>query len=84
MEYEFRCPKCNGTCIEEVMANVTVTTRITSIHESFDFDYGDHLNEDGSIDHYQCANCGMVLETNELYVNEPEELVEWIKENTPD
>ena len=80
MEYKFRCPKCGCDRLEEIMENVTVSSVISSIHESLNFNYSKQSNEGGEIVRYQCMECGYSSEDDYgAYVNTPEDLVEWIK-----
>lgn len=69
-EIKFTCPECGKHRIEEVMANVTVTTEIKSIHElppvgnessRVTYAHGKQTNEDGHVDRYQCAHCGETI-----------------------
>jgi len=76
---EFKCPKCRGRRIEEIMDNVIVASVISDIHENGDFDYGEQSNEDGSIIRYQCMDCGFIPDINGIYIDDPEDLVKWIK-----
>jgi len=65
---EFVCPKCDASedsRIEEVQAEMTVTTEVDNL-VSFDdghieIQYGDENNEDGHVVRYQCKKCGFVI-----------------------
>jgi hypothetical protein len=68
---EFTCRKCGGHRIEEVMHSVTVRSPITKIFiqdDTADCNYNLNLvsHEDGYVDHYQCIDCGRVIEANDL------------------
>lgn len=62
---KFTCPKCGGHTIEEIMANVTVSSTVNSVSmddgKYLEFDYSDQTNEGGEIDRYQCAQCGYCI-----------------------
>lgn len=61
MEAKFKCPKCQGTRLEEIMSDVVVASEIYSIEfedGEADCNYGDQTNDDGVIDRFQCMGCG--------------------------
>lgn len=62
---DFKCPKCNGTSIEEVMIDVGVLSEVQELELSDDgsvqHSYGEQTNEDGYILRYQCKTCGYVI-----------------------
>jgi len=57
--YWFKCPSCQHTQMEEVTVGVTVTSQIGDVGHFGDLMYtGFQTNDNGDIDHYQCATCG--------------------------
>ena len=61
---EFNCPTCGSNRLEEVMVGVIVATEISDIvleDGEADCVFGEQTNEDGEVDHYQCADCGHVV-----------------------
>lgn len=67
-EIKFVCQKCDAgedSRIEEVQAEMTVTTEI-DVLDSYDdghveVQYGDERNEDGHVVRYQCKKCGFLI-----------------------
>lgn len=70
---DFRCDKCGGNRLEEVMVNAIVTSVVDSIGVDGDVEYGAKIIDDGDVSHYQCVNCGKVFD----FV-EPQDLVEYL------
>lgn len=67
----FKCKKCGGNRLEEVMNGVTQYTEILSVQKEepdFLMDYGENNCEGGDSDtcFYQCMECGEVVETEEV------------------
>ncbi|MFA7219052.1 MAG: hypothetical protein WC119_00810 [Synergistaceae bacterium] len=73
---QFVCKKCGGTRLEEVMVDVTVSSMITSIaieDGEINLEYGEQSyenNEGGTVESYQCMDCGQVIARSQ------EELIE--------
>lgn len=59
---KFKCPECSGTLIEEIMTNVTVTSRLTDIQPDGFAEYSNNDFSNGEVDHYQCSGCGFKIE----------------------
>jgi len=85
MKLKFICPKCKEEQqLEEVLINVVQTSVISTIDDSGAVDYEPNpVIEAGEIDHYQCAECGFVIEMDDYNarITDPEELVDWIKKH---
>lgn len=62
---EFKCPKCKGHKIEEIMVDMTVATEISNVVQYDDnrveHVQGEQTNEDGHVDRYQCGECGYTI-----------------------
>lgn len=58
--FKFTCQKCGSHKLEEVMFDVTVVSEIAVLDDDDDdgLEYGEQTNEDGTVDRYQCVNCG--------------------------
>ena len=81
---KFVCPNCEETRIEEIMLDVVVSSILTEISEDGDKEYGNHYNEGGTVEHYQCVSCGYVLyDEKELPIDDPIDLIAWLKKNCP-
>ena len=81
---DFTCPKCGSHKLVEVMVDVTVGSNIRDItieNGEASFSYGEQTNEDGSVNSYQCENCGYVLTINGDTVNDLKGLARWFEEN---
>jgi DNA-directed RNA polymerase subunit RPC12/RpoP len=63
---KFKCPECKGTLIEEIMTNVTVTSRLTDIQPDGFAEYSSNDFGNGEVDRYQCSGCGFKIEDEEL------------------
>lgn len=61
MSYKFKCPNCEHKVIEEIMSDVYQLSEIIDIDEYGDILYGEIETSDGSVERYQCKNCGTVL-----------------------
>jgi predicted RNA-binding Zn-ribbon protein involved in translation (DUF1610 family) len=86
MILKFKCPKCGGTEVEEVMTDVVQYSVIDVIDDSGAVDYKEKgvSHAGGMVNHYQCNACGDVIgEDGEAQVGDEEDLVEWIKRNCP-
>ena len=84
MNVKFKCPICEGNCLEEVMINVTTTSFVNDISIEdgvVNCDYDNIGHEDGEVDRYQCSVCGFALKINGDTVNDLEGLAKWFKEN---
>ena len=57
------CPKCGDHRLEEVMTNVTISSRIISVSPD-ECEYDNMENNGGDVDRYQCMNCGYRLKSN--------------------
>ena len=68
LEY-FECPKCSGNHLEEVLVNVVEWNEVTTVEDGM-LDYGHHNTDGGTVDRYQCMNCGWKIAGDE------EELIE--------
>lgn len=56
--FKFTCHKCGSHKLEEVMFDVTVVSEIAVLDDDDGLEYGEQTNEDGTVDRYQCVNCG--------------------------
>ena len=80
---QFTCPLCGKHRLESVETNATVSSEITNLDESGDFDYNPPIIHCNEVDHYQCVDCGYLLKNktkSKIYENT--EVVKWIKENS--
>ena len=57
----FKCTKCQATGFEEIMENVVVCSLVNHIGDGGYVDYGEQINEDGVVLHYQCSQCGFPI-----------------------
>lgn len=79
--YTVRCPKCNHPVFEEVLVDVTLSTKFRSgtLHpeeDFFDINYERAEEKHGGvIGRYQCDACGHVV------AKTAEEFRTWIKEH---
>lgn len=76
IESVFKCPSCGHNRIEEIMSGVTVSSVVTSVGPGGDTDYGDDSHGDGTVDRYQCVNCGWTVPGG---ITDTGELYEWLK-----
>jgi len=70
---EFTCTKCGSHRLEEVMAGVTVSSIVHTLaieDGEVSMEYGEQSNEGGTVDRYQCMDCG------DMVANSQEELIE--------
>lgn len=72
-ELTFCCPKCQGSVIEEVQAEVIVSTEINVLYEDGLIMYGEATNEGGYVVRYNCRNCGYTIVDN---MPDEQELIE--------
>lgn len=70
----FRCPKCGGHRLEEVMLDVTVFSDVVSCGTGGDCEYGKQSNDGGAVDRYQCSECGWTVPD----IHDAEQLFEWL------
>ena len=87
MKVEFKCPKCGSSGLEEVMINVTTTSFVNDIEIEdgvANCEYDQVGLDDGEVDHYQCSECGYVLEVNGITIDNLESLAEWLEDHNPD
>jgi len=76
----FTCPECGSHTLEDVTANVTLYSRILTISEDGDFEYDLFDQSDGELSHYQCSDCGWIVDDeNGLKITDCLELVKWLK-----
>jgi len=73
----FKCRKCGGDLIEEVITGATITIPVLTIFEVLpcacchcDYKYSLENADGGEISHYQCSSCRYVLSKAELKVLE--------------
>ncbi len=81
MSLKFKCPKCDSEKLE-CCEDGPYISEITNIDDEGDFDYGPIEGSGSTVDGFQCAQCGYVLqdkEGNNLDMNK--EVVEWIKKH---
>ncbi len=79
-ELKFTCPDCKDTRLE-CCEDGHYASEVTNIDKDGDFDYGE-IKASGTVDRFQCLNCGYVLkDENEENIIDEEEVVEWLKEN---
>jgi len=71
---KFKCEKCGCDRLEEVLSDVTQSTEILDVLED-EIDYGNQSCDGGSLDRYQCLNCGKTLPCTSH-----EELFEYLNE----
>ena len=59
---EFTCPKCGGRNIEEIMADMVVSSEVIEISpEGGELLYGEQTNEGGHVCSYNCSGCGLLI-----------------------
>jgi len=76
----FKCDRCGKTRFEEVMTDVVVLSEVSHVTECGAVDYGEQMNEDGSVLNYQCINCGIsILRPDGSPAYDGESLVEALK-----
>jgi predicted RNA-binding Zn-ribbon protein involved in translation (DUF1610 family) len=76
--YNWTCPSCKNTTIEEVMDNVIVCSEVTEVEPDGYLSYGHCTTSDGNVKVYQCMQCGWDLP---LVSHTPEELYEYLQTN---
>lgn len=57
----FTCPKCGDKGLEEVMTDVTMTTKILEVDGEIFYGEINGAGDSGEVDRYQCAGCGYVI-----------------------
>lgn len=81
VHYRLKCPACSNNVFEEVTVHATVSDKFCGaslyIEEDYaELDYeGGTENHGGTINRYQCAQCGHIVAKN------PEEFRTWLKEH---
>jgi len=67
MIIEFKCPKCRGHKIEEIMVDMTVATEVSLEQTGAGIECfpGEQNNEGGHVDRYQCGDCGYTIINHE-------------------
>lgn len=68
----FVCPGCGARVLEEILADVTQCSVILAV-EAGELDYGTYSTDGGSVERYQCAECGWPVPAET-----PEELEAWL------
>ena len=81
---KFTCPDCQQNTLDIVENSTKVSTSIVTITPDGDFEYGDPVVVDATVDHYSCPNCNFILKdkNNEIITNNIE-LAKWITTNCP-
>ena len=76
----FICPDCESHRLE-CCEDGAYSSEILNIDEDGYFDYGE-INASGTIDRFQCLNCGYILlKEDGSSIDDNEEVVDWIKKN---
>jgi len=57
----FKCPQCFNHRLQEVRINVTVTTAVEMLGGAGDVQYGEQTREDGTMERFQCIDCGWAV-----------------------
>lgn len=84
MQLLFTCKNCGDHWLEEIQVDCVSTHEVKSIGENGDIQYGKTETEGGTISHYQCSNCGVVLkDDDDQDIVDEEQLADWIKNNCP-
>jgi transcription elongation factor Elf1 len=83
MNKPFNCQKCGKHQLEEVMIGVLVYSKINEVNcgeegDPADVVYGEQSHEDGEVIRYQCMDCGETLQFDEMDIETPEDLNDWI------
>jgi len=77
-KFKFICPKCKHTELEEVTVAAVVSTIVTGISDDNYLEYEGVSIDDGTIDRYQCSNCGYAIKKYRKNITESGELIEWL------
>ena len=79
MKYQFECPKCGCTDIEEFRSRVNIRTRV-DVNPDGSMSYSNPENEDtiNTVTSYNCEECGDVISDNGKDISSIEELEEWL------
>jgi len=86
----FICQDCGCTKLAEIQIHATVTSPIQKIATTeFDMTYDYTEIQDGTIERYQCNNCGFILrhtkDSNIILENQPidnfDDLMWWLEHN---
>ena len=75
---KFTCTECGGHRLNEVMTNIIVSSEITHLSDSLDFEYDNSYNEEGEIDRYECILCGYILKFLDEPIQCNEDVICWI------
>lgn len=83
MELNFKCPDCGSDELEEIRVGDTVSSRVTAVYTNSSPGLGEQrVNEDGTIDRYQCVGCGsFIQDTAGKPITDPVELHAWFADN---
>jgi predicted RNA-binding Zn-ribbon protein involved in translation (DUF1610 family) len=72
----FTCPTCGEHRLEEILSGATVTSSVEGIWKDGDTEYGEVATEDGTIERFQCVDCGWKVPDCE----DTTALFEWLSE----
>lgn len=85
IDFNFKCPRCAKSRLEEVVTNVTQFTAVTSLEndggDSVSCNYGDcEFNTDNcdGIARFQCRDCQFTLEDYRGTIDSEERLMVWL------
>lgn len=89
IKFNFKCPRCEATQLEEVVGDVVQHTVVESIEneggEAFRCNYGDvdfSTDLSDGIECFQCKNCGFTLcDENGDFITSEDALFAWLSEN---
>ncbi len=78
---KFKCSKCGGEALEEILVDVVSVTEIIGMEEDVKGPlYGDQQSEGGHVERYQCSGCGLTIrDDGDDLVNSDEDLYDWLK-----
>ena len=83
MSLKFKCPNCNREDLEVVEKGVVMTSLIVEIDEDGYFEYDLIDTGGGSVERFQCLECGYVLrDKDDLAITTEEEVSEWLRESS--
>ena len=82
MSFKFKCTSCNREDLEIVQSDIIMTSLVVEIDEEGYFEYDLIDTGGGSVDRFQCSECGYVLkDDNEQVITTEEDVVEWLRKN---